>query len=72
MTKMMFPELDPSVVKRVNRSIDTPQAWMPQNTENSVGRVPGMNYAGHRKYGHDMVTAGMLGYFRGGPQTAVS
>ena len=55
------------MVERLNRSMDTPQPWMPARGNNSFGQVPGTSYRGHRKYGHDLVTAGMIGYFEGGP-----
>lgn len=62
MTRMLFPELNRGMIGKVNRAIDTPQPWMPQP---QFGRVPGLSYKGHRKQGHDLLTAGMIGFMEG-------
>jgi hypothetical protein len=64
MARILFPEMDRAVIERVNRAIDSPTSMIPSIEQ---GRIPGMNYKGHRKYGHDLFSAGMLGYFNGGP-----
>jgi hypothetical protein len=32
----------------------------------SYGQVPGLSHRGHRKYGHDILTAGVVGFREGG------
>jgi hypothetical protein len=55
---MLFPDIDRQMIRKVNHSIDTPQPWMPVN---GIVKVPG------RKQGHDLYTAGMIGFSNGGP-----
>ena len=33
-----------------------------------LGHVPGLSHRGHRKYGHDLLTAGIIGFAVGGPE----
>ena len=33
-----------------------------------LGQVPGLSHRGHRKYGHDLLTATLIGLFAGGPK----
>jgi hypothetical protein len=64
MTRILFPDLDPRMIECVNKKMDTPQPWMPAYSP-KLGRVPGLAHSGHRKYGHDLFTAGIIGISEG-------
>jgi hypothetical protein len=56
----IFPNLDPKVLDRIDRRIDKSEPWMPEISP-PFGKVPGLSYRGHRKRGHDIITAGAVG-----------
>jgi hypothetical protein len=58
------PYIDPEVIERINRAIDTPKPWMPPYSP-MLGPAPRWR-KGHRKYGHDLPTSTFIGYMHGG------
>jgi hypothetical protein len=62
--KTLFPWIAYVITDAVNRTIDTPKPWMP-NADPRLGKFPGLVYKGHRKKGHDLVTAAVLGFLKG-------
>ena len=63
---ILLPFIEKRIVSAINKSIDTPKPWMPA-FDPALGRFPGLSYRGHRKYGHDLLTAILLALLKGGP-----
>ena len=63
--KILFPDLDPKIIDRIDKMIDTPKLWMPAYSP-ELGTVPGLSHRGHRRYGHDLATATKIGLDEGG------
>ena len=63
---ILFPYIEKRIIAAVNKSIDTPKPWM-LPFDPALGAFPGLSYRGHRKYGHDLLTAILLAMHEGGP-----
>ena len=66
-TRGILPRIDPKIVDQVNKMIDRPEPWMPTFSP-KLGGVPGLSYRGHRRKGHDLPTAAIIGLLAGGPK----
>lgn len=66
-TRDIFPGIDPKIVDQVNNMMDSPEPWMPTFSP-ELGGMPGLSYRGHRRKGHDLPTAAIIGLRAGGPQ----
>ena len=65
--KILFPHLDPKIIELIDKLIDTPKPWMPPYSP-ELGQVPGLSHRGHRKFGHDLITAASIGIQEGGAE----
>jgi hypothetical protein len=65
--KRILKDTDPKIIERINNRMDGGGKSMPQVSP-SVGRVPGLSNHGHRRWGHDLLTAGLIGFQEGGPK----
>ena len=65
--KELFPDIDPKLTALIDSIIDTPKSWMPPYSP-VLGQVPGLSHRGHRKYGHDLLTALFIALVTGGPK----
>ena len=65
--KILFPHLDPKIIELIDKLIDTPKPWMPPYSP-ELGQVPGLSHRGHRKFGHDLITAASIGIQEGGTE----
>jgi len=65
--KELYPDINPKLVELINSIIDTPKSWMPPYSP-VLGQVPGLSHRGHRKYGHDLLTAVFIALVTGGPK----
>ena len=70
-----MPNVDPKVIYRVNRAIDTPDPWsiglnryMNNSGMGHAFDVPGLNKHGHREPNHNWMSAMMTGYMYGGKE----
>jgi hypothetical protein len=61
--KALLPNIDHSKIDTVNGLIDNPPPGTP--TSPKLGRVPGLDYKGHRRKGHDVFSAAVAGYLGG-------
>jgi len=70
-TRRILPGIDPRIIEEVNRMMDTPEPWMPSYSP-ELGGMPGLDYRGHRRKGHDLLTALIAGLRAGGLEGAVA
>lgn len=70
-TRRVLPGIDPKIIEKVNRMMDNPESWMPTYSP-ELGGMPGLDYRGHRRKGHDLLTALIIGLLAGGPKGAAS
>src|SRR5436853_3094295 len=68
--KSVLPNLPTKKINIINRRIDRPGGTTPVSPE--FARLPGLDYRRHRKKGHDVLTAGIIGYQEAGPQGAMA
>lgn len=66
-TRRILRGIDPKIIEEVNRIMDYPEPWMPSYSP-ELGGMPGLDYRGHRRKGHDLLTAVIAGFLAGGPQ----
>ena len=66
-TRGILPGIDPKIIEQVNRMMDSPEQWMPIFSP-ELGAMPGLDYRGHRRKGHDLLTAATIGVLAGGPK----
>lgn len=69
-TERILPDVDPKIVERINKATDKPEPWMPPFSP-ELGSMPGASHRGHRRKGHDLVTASIIGFLEGGPKGVV-
>jgi hypothetical protein len=69
--KSLFPDLDPDIAEKVDKIMDNPEFWMPRYFP-ELGHVPGLSHRGHRKYGHDLFTAAIIGIEEGRMQGLIA
>jgi len=68
--KALLPNLPTKKIERINRRIDTPDGITPNSPE--FAKVPGLDYRGHRKKGHDPLIAGTIGFLEAGWEGAAA
>lgn len=69
--RLRIPDIDAKVAERVDKRIDGPEPWMPAYSP-ELGGIPGSSHKAHRKFGHDLLTAGTIGIQEGGAEGIVS
>ena len=68
--KALLPNLPTKKIERINRRIDTPDETVPNSPE--FAKVPGLDYRGHRKKGHDPLAAAGIGFGEAGWEGAAA
>lgn len=63
--KIILPDVDTRIIDRINKRMDRPETWAPVVSP-ALGKVPGLSYRGHRRQGHDVMTAARIGLQEGG------
>jgi hypothetical protein len=69
-TKKLFPNVDPEVIDRINKLLDGPSNGYEPNPK--FGRIPGLNYRGHRRWRHNAIGAIIAGYESDGIDGAIA
>jgi hypothetical protein len=70
-TRRILRGIDPRIIEEVNRLMDNPEPWMPTYSP-ELGGMPGLDYRGHRRKGHDLLTAMIIGLRAGGLEGAAA
>lgn len=73
LTKRHYPHLKRKKIREINRDIDSPSPLLKKfrnsfpiiTSHSQFGRIPGINYRGHRKYGHNVGDLAYLMYKHG-------
>lgn len=62
--KIILPDVDTRIIDRINKRMDRPETWAPVVSP-ALGKVPRLSYRGHRRQGHDVITAARIGFEEG-------